>query len=84
MNVSSSTSQPSSNSGYRRHWVPPAPKSVRVWAVVGPSREVHELAPPESPPTPRNCLAACPLWALQLTVFLALLIVVAGLIYLSN
>lgn len=84
MNASCSASQPSSRSGHWRHGFPPAPKSVRVWPVVGPSREVHELAPPEQPLPKRSGLTSIPLWALQLTAFLALLTVGAVLHYLSN
>jgi hypothetical protein len=84
MNASCSASQPSSNSGYRRHWIPPAPKSVRVWPVAGPSRELHELVPPEQPLPKRSGIAAIPLWALQLAAILALVTLAVVLRYLSN
>lgn len=84
MSASSSRPQPSSRSGPWRHGFPPALKSVRVWPVVGPSRELKELVPPESPPPSSSKSARIPLWTVQLSVFLALLIALAAMVYLTR
>lgn len=77
-------SQPSSRSGPWRHGFPPAPKSVRVWPVRGPSCELNDLVPSESPLPSSSKTARIPLWAVQLSVFLALLIIFVALVYLTR
>lgn len=71
-------SHPASRSGFGRHGFPPAPKSVRLWPVVGPSREHDELAPadPRRPQTQKHIRV--PAWAIQLAVTLAILAVVGA------
>jgi hypothetical protein len=77
--MSVSSSQPSSRSGYRGHGFPPAPKSVRLWPVVGPSREHDKLVPPSprSQQAPRR--APIPAWLVQLAVMLGILAVFAAI-----
>lgn len=68
-----SSSQSSSRSGFSRHGFPPAPKSVRLWPVIVPSREHDELAPD----SPRTLHASrhkpFSAWLVQLAVILAIL-----------
>lgn len=77
--MSVSTSQPPSRSGFARHGFPPAPKSVRLWPVGGPSREHDELAPPDPRKPPAQKQARVPTWVLQLAVTLGILALFAAL-----
>jgi len=77
--MSVSTSQPPSRSGFASHGFPPAPKSVRLWPVVGPSREHDDLAPADPRRMPAPKPVRVPTWAIQAAVTLAILALGAGL-----
>jgi hypothetical protein len=77
--MSVSTSQPSSRSGYSGHGLPPAPKSVRLWPVVGPSREHDKLVPPDHSARQAPRREPIPAWLVQLAFMLGILAVLAAI-----
>ena len=76
--MSVSTPQPSSRSGLAHHGFPPAPKSVRLWPVVGPSRENDDLVPPAPRRTPVPHRFGVPAWVAKLAVILGILALISA------
>jgi hypothetical protein len=78
--MSVSTSQPSSRSGYSGHGFPPAPKSVRLWPVVGPSREHDKLVPPDPKAQQAPRREHVPAWLVNIAIAIALALGILALL----